>query len=110
VTHRCTPNWSKPVKSSSWGSVSSSSSLDPVVWEYERARRLGEAGTLRASGLPGVDGREDVRWRGRAGTLKDDSSESVPVEAARDSGVGRRIVKETLEVAAAEVMAVAVKG
>lgn len=39
------------------------------------------------------------RWRGSGGTLKDDESES---ESAREAGVGRRIVKETLLAAADE--------
>jgi hypothetical protein len=91
--------------------VPCSSSLESTVCAYARARGLGEAGALRASGLPGVDGREDVRWRERAGTLKDGSSESesAPIDVTRESAVGRRMVKETFEVAAAEVVAVVVK-
>lgn len=51
---------------------------------------------LRARGLPGVESLEFVRWRGKEGTLK--LSDSAPDEAARETGLGRRIVKETLGV------------
>ncbi len=51
---------------------------------------------LRASGLAGVE--SFVRWRGKEGSLKDEPlSESGPDEAALETGVGLRTVKETFD-------------
>ena len=101
-THRCTPNRSKPVTSSSVGR-SSSSSL--------------ELGLLCAL-LPGetpVRGLPSVlllapfwcaRWRGRAGNLKRVSSESGPADVARDSGLGRRTVNDTFPTVGVDMVVV----
>lgn len=52
---------------------------------------------LRANGLP-VGAESFARWRGRGGTLKEEPvSESGPEEVALETGVGLRIVNETLE-------------
>lgn len=56
---------------------------------YVRECCFGEGGELRARGLLGVLVPE--RWRGRVGTLKDESES----DSARDDGVGLRIVNET---------------
>ena len=53
-------------------------------------------GVPRVSGLLGVLVSE--RWRGRAGTLKEESES----DSARETGVGRRTVKETFSLAMAE--------
>lgn len=55
----------------------------------------GDEVRLRLRGLAGAE--SWVRWRGRAGTLKPEESDSGPEEASRDTGVGLRIVKETLD-------------
>jgi hypothetical protein len=94
VTYRCTPNRSKPVTSSSVG-LSSPSSLES--WP-SGVLLFGE---LPARGVPDVPPTALVswaRWRGNVGDLKRTWLESGPADVERDSGVGRRIVNETVGV------------
>lgn len=84
-------------------SSSSLSSSEVPCAACVRVAGLGEAGALRASGLPGALAL--ARCRRRAGALKE-ASESVPDELGREMGVGRRIVKETLSIAVDDDMTV----
>ena len=98
-THRWTPNWSNPVTSSS--SVPSAPSSSELSCSSYALLRCEDGGALvreggRARGLLAPFVLASVTFLGSAGILSEDESESAPDDPPRDTGVGRRMVNETL--------------